>query len=65
MGIIIAKLVAIDVLNAKSESTPIELKRKNWSGTIINPPPIPNNPDEIPAIIPIIAKKIIYSNEKI
>ena len=61
VGIIMARLVPIDMSIARLGSTPMYFNRKYCKGTIKNPPPTPKSPDAKPAQIPIKIKPMKYS----
>ena len=61
VGIIMARLVPIDMSIARLGSTPMYFKRKYCKGTIKNPPPTPKSPDANPAQTPIKIKPMKYS----
>jgi hypothetical protein len=65
VGKITAKLVPNATLIAVVGSTPNEVSRKNWMGTIIKPPPTPKSPDANPTSAPVRSNTLKYNIKSI
>ncbi len=61
VNIIMKRLVAIVMCTVYGELNPVKAYTARSEGTIMIPPPTPNNPDNIPVAIPIATNISITS----